>query len=199
MPPYIAKKGLGGIFEYYQAIAGAVDLPVFVQNAAPPLGSALPPAFVARLVREIGNVQYVKEEVPPSGHSISAVVAACGREALGVFGGAGGRYLIEELRRGAAGNMPACQFTDVLVEVYTRYLRGDEEGARRLHTQFLPLINLSVGEGAVMKEVLRRRGIFETTLSRVPRPTLDAHDLAELEQALTSVSSHFKIHPPRLV
>lgn len=198
MPPYISHVSQEAVYQYYEAISDAVRLPIFIQNAGPPLGSALLPAFVARLAKEIKNVKYVKEEVPPEGHSITAVIKACGSEVKGVFGGAGGRYLIEELKRGAVGNMPACEFTDILVEVYNRYMRGDEESARELHREFLPLINLTVGEGPLMKEVLRLRGIIKTTYSRSPQPLLDDYDLAELKRNLKVVEQHFTVYPPSL-
>jgi dihydrodipicolinate synthase/N-acetylneuraminate lyase len=46
---------------------------------------------------------------------------------------------------------------------------------------------------AVYKEVLYRRGIFTTNLSRAPGRTLDKADQAELEAILTDVSPLFKI------
>ncbi len=196
MPPYVSKLSFEQIYEYYKAISDAVDIPVFIQNAGPPLGSALSPNLVARLVKEIKNIKYVKEEVPPEGHSITAVLESCKEDVMGVFGGAGGRYLIEELERGAAGNMPACEFTDILVEIYNRYSRGDKAGARELHLEFLPLINLTVGEGPIMKEVLRRRGVLRTTYSRTFQPALDKYDFVELEKNLRSVERHFKVYPP---
>jgi len=197
MPPYVSKLSFEQIYEYYKAISDAVNIPVFIQNAGTPFGTALAPSFVAKLVKEIRNVKYVKEETPPEGHSITAVLENCGEDVMGVFGGAGGRYLIEELKRGAAGNMPACGFTDILVEIYNFYSRGDEEGARELHREFLPLLNLTVGEGAIMKEVLRRRGVLRTTYSRILQPKLDKYDLAELEMNLRAVERHFKVYPPR--
>ena len=36
----------------------------------------------------------------------------------------------------------------------------------------------------VAKEILRRRGVFKTTVCRKPDPDLDVHDLAELDHAL---------------
>jgi len=197
MPPYVTKLSFEEIYGYYKAISDSIDLPIFIQNAAGNFGSALPPAQVAKLVKGIRNVKYVKEETPPTGHSITAVLESCGEDVLGVFGGAGGRYLIEELERGAAGNMPACEFTDILAEIYDLYSRGDEEAARRLHGEFLPLINLTVGEGPIMKEVLRMRGILKTTHSRVPQPPLDEYDLAELKRNLRALEEHFEVHPPK--
>jgi len=196
MPPYVSKLSQDGIYEYYAAISDAIKIPIIVQNVGPPLGSSLSPEFVARLIREIRNVKYVKEEVPPEGHSITAVLKACGSDVKGVFGGTGGLYLIEELKRGAAGNMPACAFTDILVEIYNRFEQGDEQGARQLHKEFVPLINLTVGSGSIVKDVLVRRGILRTNYSRSPRTPLDEYDVAELELNLKAMAPYLRKYLP---
>ena len=51
---------------------------------------------VVRLCTEIEHVSWVKEEVPPSTHSISNLMAKNSPAVKGVMGGAGGRYLITE-------------------------------------------------------------------------------------------------------
>lgn len=105
-------------------------------------------------------------------------------------------YLIEKLKRGAVGNMPACAFTDILVEIYSRFERGDEQGARQLHKEFVPLINLTVGSGSIVKEVLVKRGIFKTDYSRSPRTPLDEYDIAELELNMKAMAPYLGAYPP---
>ena len=74
---------------------------------------------IARLVAEVPAVRYVKEETMPCGQRISALLAT--REIgdvphfIGVLGGAGGHYILDELARGALGTMPACELTDIHV------------------------------------------------------------------------------------
>ena len=46
-------------------------------------------------------IRYIKEEALPSGQRLTAVRARAPASLLGVFGGAGGRYITDELRRGA--------------------------------------------------------------------------------------------------
>lgn len=197
MPPYILKGDQTAIFAYYEAISEAAQLPVFIQNAPPPLGSSLSPSFMLRMCREIEHVQYIKEETLPTGHFISAVLDAAGPEVAGVFGGAAARWMLPELERGAAGFMPACQFTDIYVQIWDRWQAGDREGARTLFDKLLPLINyegmLSV---SLVKEVLVRRGVINT--ARIRRPdgaALDDHDFQELERSLERLAPHFEINP----
>ena len=59
------------------------------------------------------------------------MTAAVG-ERLTVFGGAGGGYFIEEMRRGALGTMPFCSQPAAFVAVWNAFQRGDEREARRI-------------------------------------------------------------------
>ncbi len=91
----------------------------------------------------------------------------------GVFGGWGGRYLVDELKRGACGLMSGCHLVDAQVRVYEALQAGDEETARLVFYRQLPAQTLwsLLGLG-LAKEILRRRGIFATTECRrsvVPR------------------------------
>ena len=54
----------------------------------------------------------------PSTVKLTAVVEGNDGSCKGVFGGAGGRYLIEEHRRGSAGQMPASHVTEVVVDLW---------------------------------------------------------------------------------
>jgi 4-hydroxy-tetrahydrodipicolinate synthase len=126
--------------------------------------------------------------------SIASVgtVAAAGQACKGVFGGQGGIYLLDEYRRGAAGNMPASQATDVHVAIWDKLEAGDQARARALFNRLLPLINYERLYGvAVYKQVLHRRGVFATTVSRAPGQHLDDDDRAELDAILADVEALF--------
>ena len=65
-------------------------------------------------------------------------------------------------------------------------------------TSLLPLINFERMHGvAVYKEVLKRRGIFATSVRRDPGKYLDDLDLAELDAILESGSAVvlLRLHP----
>ncbi len=188
MPPPILQPDAEGCYAYYAALSHALDIPICIQNYAGPGGTAMSAQLLARMCRELPQVQYLKEETLPEPRAISATLAAAGQDCKGVFGGQGGIYLLDEYRRGAHGNMPACQATDVQVAIWDKLEAGDEAGARRLFNQLLPLINFERMHGvAVYKEVLHRRGIFATTTARAPGRALDALDKAELDAILRDV------------
>ena len=182
LPPYVSAASSDELVTYFRAIAAAADRPVFVQNNLPGMRSA----FIARLVREIDNVGYVKEEAPPSAHNISGLFEALDGVAVGVFGGAGGRWMLSELERGASGFMPAAPVIEVYVQIWDAWQAGDSRKARNLFDRLLPFVNLAALLGVpVNKEVLVRRGVFATARMRQPGAVrLDEFDLREIDEVL---------------
>ena len=195
MPPYARPVPLAAIWDYYQALAKAVAIPIFIQNHDAPLGTRLEPDFVARLVNEIDHAWYVKEETLPPGRAISALLERAGPRLQGVMGGIGGRYLLDEYRRGACGTMPACQVADVHVRIWEALEAGDERTARDLHARLLPLLNYEALHGVAMyKEVLRRRGVIRTNeLRSAAGNPLDAFDLRELDALLADLEPLLRV------
>lgn len=198
MPPYVHRAGSEQTFDYYAALAAAAALPVFVQNHLPPLGTVLDPAFVARLVREIDGVDYVKEECWPPGQYMSAEIELAGTALRGVMGGMAGRHLVEEYRRGACGTMPAGEIPEVHAQLWDKLEEGDFDGAEQLHAAMLPLLNFEAMHGVVAyKEVLRRRGIIASVRVREPgRRALDAADRQALDVGLDRLKPYFRLASP---
>jgi len=153
------------------------------------------PAFLVHLLNEVAQIRYIKEEANPSAHNISAVLSAVGERCEGIFGGAFGRWMLSELRRGARGFMPAAEVTDVYVQVWEAFESGDEARARAIFNLILPLINQLMLLGLrVSKAVLVRRGVFETTQMRMTGALdLDADDERELDAILDDLRPYFRI------
>lgn len=194
MPPHVVHFDQRGCYDYYKALSDAVDIPICIQNYIGPLGTPMSPELLTRMCRELPQVQYIKEETLPEPRQLGITVQVAGKDCKGVFGGQGGIYLIDEFNRGAVGNMPACQATDVQVKMWNLLEAGDEAGARKIFNQLLPLINYERLYGvAVYKEVLYRRGIFSTRVSRQPNTDLDDHDRKELDAIWRDVEPLFTV------
>lgn len=188
MPPYVVRDGVPGVTKLLAQMAAAVDLPLILQNAPPPLGSAYGPDIIKKLMDDVPQVQYVKEEVSPGGQRITKLLADPPASMRGVFGGAGGRYIMDELNRGAIGAMPASEITEVHVRIFNAYRSGDVEGARRLYNRSLPLLTFqAVFRMDMSKEVLRRRGLIGSAHVRVGAVPLDAADQEELGVLLAEI------------
>lgn len=189
MAPRSAGSTPQQVVAFFETALGGTALPVIMQNAPPPLGSSLSIDTVREVCRRIPAIRYVKEEVVPSGQRITALLKGVPGLA-GVFGGAGGRFVLDELARGAAGSMPACEVTEIHTALYAAYLAGKHVEARRYFNALLPLLNLgSAYRTPITKHILVRRGIIATTKHRDTNPTLDAFDIAELDAVWSDLKS----------
>src|SRR5262249_12856142 len=142
-PPYVFKPDPAGIVEHYRAVAGAVSIPVIVQDEPVVTGLTMAPGLLAQLAREIPNVRYVKVEHVPTAVKRSRTREAAGEGGgpiPGLLGAMGGLSPLDELRRGAAGIMTGFAYPEVLVEVYRAWSSGDEERAAETFYRYLPLI-----------------------------------------------------------
>ncbi|MCW4038468.1 MAG: dihydrodipicolinate synthase family protein [Candidatus Bathyarchaeota archaeon] len=175
MPPYIRRSRLGEslIFDYYKRLSDEAQMPVFIQNYVPPIGTDMSPEFLLKLCREIEHIQYIKEETVPSTIRLSSILEGNDGSCKGVFGGAGGRYLIEEYRRGVCGNMPGCHVTDVVVAFWNALEAGDEEHATYIYKEMAPLFFFERQLRGCYKEVLYRRGVIDCPLKRNGAMLLD--------------------------
>jgi dihydrodipicolinate synthase/N-acetylneuraminate lyase len=193
MPPYVTKFAPDDVLRYFEAIARAARVPVFVQNAGV---AAMGSATLLKLIREVEGIHYVKEEVAPAHHNISRLVEAAEPKLWGVFGGGGAQNLLDELRRGAAGNMPASQYTDVVSRLFTLWDTGRHAEARELHRRLMPAMQRErLGGVASAKEVLRRRGIIKCARTRGAGTPLDDHDRAELDALWPELQELFTWKP----
>lgn len=195
MPPYVKHPPTGEIPGFYTDVARAAGgLPVWIQNNLGPVGTAMSPELLARMLHEIPGVSFIKEESEHAPQVISRVRELAGSDLIGIMGGMGGRFILEEYRRGACGTMPASEVADAQVLVWNALESGDDAEARRLHTRLLPMLNYeALYTYAIYKEVLVKRGVIASSRTRAPgAPALDAENhrqidtlLRELEPTLT--------------
>jgi 4-hydroxy-tetrahydrodipicolinate synthase len=188
MAPPALRERPDAQLDYYRRISDE-RVPVVLQNAPWPTGCGLEPERVAAIVDAIPAIEYVKEETLPCGQRITRLLAIAPARLKGVFGGAGGRYITDELARGACGTMPACELSDLHAAQFRAHRAGDDARVRTLFERMLPLLNFqAVFRMAMTKEVLRRRGVIRSTHVRAAGPALDAGDLRELDQLLARIS-----------
>ena len=186
MPPYVRRGELPSdvIFDYYRGISDAARIPVFIQNYGGPIGTNMSAEFLLRLCREIEHVQYIKEETVPTTIKLTAIVQGSDGSCRGVFGGAGGRYLIEEHRRGVAGQMPGCHATDVVAALWNALEAGHEARAMSIYKEMAPLFFFEQQLPGCYKEVLYRRGVIACPLKRNGPMPLDEISSAYLDEIL---------------
>jgi dihydrodipicolinate synthase/N-acetylneuraminate lyase len=188
IPPSFMPAGPGEVCSYYRAISEAVDIPIFLQDtpAAP-----IAPALARQIAEECEHVRYIKVETLPITSKVADMVAL-GGEHLVVFGGAGGGYFIEEMRRGSRGTMPFCSQPEAFVGVWNAYHEGNQGAARELFDRTIAPINRIAAQGMgifyhVHKELLRQRGVIRTAIVRSPAPPIDELTRRELQEVINEL------------
>ena len=148
-------------------LAEAVDaaatggLPIVVQDYPAGSGVILSHDTIAAVADGCGLVAGVKAEAPPTSDLIGALRRSHPR--LGVLGGLGGLFLIDELRAGATGVMTGFALPERLVEIVAAY-PADPAAAERAWAGLLPLMRLEAFPPfslAARKETWRLRGVID--------------------------------------
>ncbi|WP_405398686.1 dihydrodipicolinate synthase family protein [Maribacter sp. Asnod2-G09] len=143
---------------------------IMLQNAPSPMGAGLDVEFILEIVSSNPSITYIKEETLPSGPRITSLLKNSIPHLIGIFGGGGARYIIDELNRGAIGALPAAEITDLHVALFKSYKNGDYDTARRLYRLSLPLLTAQViYRTRLTKYVLYKRGII-TNMQHVRAP-----------------------------
>ena len=191
MPPYLRKAPKTEVQEYYRQLA-QFDRPLIIQNAPAPIGAPLSPRELVELLAAEPNIQYIKEETVPILQHINQILELDQGACEGVFGGANGIYLIDELKRGACGNMPAGGMVDVQVKIYNLYKSGQVDDAERISFMLLPLLNYAMVYGiSLHKYVLWRRGVLDSAFVRDPQKiSLNADDIRAVEGLWQRIIPH---------
>lgn len=188
-----ARSNATMAIEMYHRIADVFDGPIVVQNADN--YSPLTGEQIAQLVDDVPSIEYIKEERQPGPKHIREVHDLVGDRVKTIFGGAGGKFLPDELERGANGCMPACELGDVLARFFELWWDGKKEEARSLHRRILPLINLQTHP--FMRYLLMRRGVFTTLVERAPNKALvlDEDDKREISRLLETIKDDLNGYP----
>jgi 4-hydroxy-tetrahydrodipicolinate synthase len=175
------------LLDYYARVGAAAGVPLIVQDAPQLSGVAMSPALWATMAERISTFRYVKVEGTPQGGTISETRRLAG-ERLAVFCGWGGLGILDALERGAAGSMPAPNFTAIFATIQAEYTAGDERAAVARFQDELPFLLWSMQSVdhsvAAAKEELRRRGVITTNVQRQPAIPLDPIARGQLRRFL---------------
>ena len=188
IPPSFFPVSADEIFDYYRAIDAAVSIPIILQDVPQ---APIPPGLALRIADSCPNVRYIKVETLPVTSKVAAMSEVAG-ERLTIFGGAGGSYFIEEMRRGALGTMPFCSQPADFVAVWNAFRAGDERTAREHFDRTIMAINRLGAQGgdifyALHKQLLVRLGIIRTAFVRSPTTAIDPVTEREITELLADV------------
>lgn len=142
------------VAEYYAQIGRATSLPLFVQAVG-----NMTPEQIIEMSKKTPTLRFVKDE---AGQPLNRVRAL--REAgLHVFSGNHGKTLIEEMRRGFSGSMPAAAFADLYAQTWDLLQAGKHREAMEMHARtLLVLTDMGLYGFEGLKYPLVVRGVFGT-------------------------------------
>ena len=172
MPPYhgaTIRVAEAGIYEFFQAVSDAIDIPIMIQDA-PVSGTILPAPFLARMAREIANVAYFKIEVPGAASKLRELIALGGDAIEGPWDGEEAITLLADLDAGATGAMTGGGFPDGIRQIMDAYAAGRREEAVEAYGRWLPLINYENRQAGLIaaKALMKEGGIIMSEAVRHP-------------------------------
>ncbi len=173
---------------YFEQVAQEVNIPIFLQDQST---APVPPGMAVTCAKRHENLCYIKVETPPTIPRLVETTDLLDDETdLILFGGMGGAFFIEEMRRGSVGTMPGSTLPDKFVDVWNLWQNGDEGGALDEFNRYAPLIRtLAQGQGLanwIYKHIMWRRGIFSKggIYARGPSLKPDTKHFVEIDELL---------------
>lgn len=172
--------GNAKILDYYKAIGANCSRPLIAQT----IGNMSVP-FVSKMLDEVPNLQFIKDEAGETLPRLSEFRAKGNAKLRGVFTGAHGKTMIDELMRGSAGTMPAAPFADLYVRVWNHWKAGETERALDAFSRISVLVaELGAYGMPGIKYLLELRGVFSNHITRRQGVPLDTNAKAALKMAL---------------
>lgn len=182
-PPPVQNDAVIRVF--YQRHDEALDAPIILHDYPAATGISMGAELVADMFEAFPSVVVVKLEETPSLPKISRL-RKLGSD-IGIVGGLGGTFLLEELMRGADGIMTGLSYPELLVEIVSAWHAGERERAAEVFYRACPLLRYEFQPGiglAIRKEIYRRRGAIASAHVRHPGAQVDDAIGAELDAVL---------------
>lgn len=182
-PPPVQNDAV--IMEYYRRIGEAVGATIILHDYPAATGIRLSPELVAKLFDEVEQVKVIKLEETPSAPKVTAL-RKLGSE-IGIVGGLGGMFFLEELQRGSDGMMTGFSYPEILVAIQNAFMSGNKDEAAQIFYQTCPFLRYEFQPGiglALRKEIYRQRGAIASAFVRHPGVQIDDILRGELAQVL---------------
>ncbi len=172
MPPYhgtALKADEKGIREHFEQIAGAIGIPIMLQDA-PLSGVTLSIRFLAELVGAIPQMAYFKIETPGAAAKIRGLIEAMGDAVKGPLDGEESITLMADLDAGATGSMSSALLPELIKPVIALHRDDRRDEAAAQYARILPLINFENRQCGLRacKTVMKEGGVIKSDYVRHP-------------------------------
>jgi len=124
-------------FDHFSEVMNSIQLPIAIQNAPEYLGVGLSIPKIIDLNQRHSHFKLLKGE--GSAVEVEQLVKAL-KSKMQIFNGRGGIELVDSLRAGCAGLIPAPELIDRQVQIYQFWRDGLTEEAEAFQKEILPMI-----------------------------------------------------------
>lgn len=181
IPPQKAKS-LDDYRQYYRALCKMTKRPVFIQTSGGAPGVEPTVELIVELAQEFPNFGYIKEEHDPVIPRMMALARRRPDPIKRVFGARYGAGWLYEMRLGFDGTITGgAMYADVYARLWNLHVQNKPEEMREVFSKLLLMLNLDQEVPGVRLYILKKRGVFKTTVSRRAEYTFTAEAIAEIE------------------
>jgi dihydrodipicolinate synthase/N-acetylneuraminate lyase len=187
MPPTRAARE-DDYRDYFRALGHATERPVILQTTGGAKNLTPSTDLIVELAREMPNFGYVKEESQPLVERIRTEVSR--RPPMKrIYGANLGVPWLYQLRLGVDGVITGNgMYADLLARIWQHHERGELEKLSDAFGKFLLVRNLNDEIPGADLYVMKRRGVFKTTVTRTHEPYSFAPEaIAEIEFRLAAI------------
>ncbi len=179
--------------DYYAALCGVTDRPIFFQTSGGAPDVVPTVEFMVDMAREFPNLAYVKEERDPVHERMLALKPHRPDTIKSIFGAAFGRQWLYEMRLGMDGVMTGgVMYADIYARLWELHEAGKDDELRDLFSKLLLMLNLDASIPGIRLYVLKKRGIFKTMKSRRGDYSFTADQMAEIDYRLEALEPYYR-------
>jgi 4-hydroxy-tetrahydrodipicolinate synthase len=176
--------------KYFHALAGATRRPVIVQTSGGARELVPTTDLILALARELPNFGYVKEESDPLMERMQAHLRH--RPAMkGIFGASFGTGWLYEMRLGLDGVITGnAMYADVMARMWALHEQGKADQLREVFSKWLLMRNINEAVPGADLYVMKKRGIFKTTVTRARTFSYSAEAIAEIDYRFAGLAPY---------
>lgn len=166
MPPKVARSQ-DDYREYYSELARTTSRPIFMQTVPVVRGIDFSLDLIYELATKHPHLGYIKEEHAPVLERLGDLVKHRPSPLSRVFGGTRGRTWPYEMRMGTDGTMNgSAMYGEIYPRLWNLYLQKDWDEIREVHSKLLLMLTVESEVRGSAYYLLKKRGIFKTSVSR---------------------------------
>ena len=192
IPPRKAKS-LDDFRDYFRALCKLTRRPVFLQTSGGATEIEPKVDFILDLAREFPNFGYIKEEHEPVLDRMRQLIAHRPEPIKRVFGAHYGTSWLYEMRLRIDGTITGgAMYADIYARLWDLHVQNKTDEKRELFGKLLLMLNLDQDIPGARLYILKKRGVFKTSVSRQRDYHLTPEEIAEIDYRFAALKPYLK-------